>query len=856
LTVSTTDSVIEYVSGGPAFPIPYRFLQNSDIQAVLVKQDGASETLVLGSQYTLVGAGTQSGGTLTSTYAAGYLATPGAVLTISRDMSATQPTDLRNQGRFLAETHETVFDRLTMLVQQGFSILRRALLRPIGKNYYDAEGRLIKNLADGADAADVVNIRTLRSYVDAAIAGVIGGYGYFVQFGIGAIFRTFQDKMREPLPTLEDFGGKGDYDTDNLGALAKLLASGAKGMNLNRGMYRFSNGISLPTGFTIRGVGAPTLGFGTLDDKQWLRNGYKHLMPGSSLIFSGTGTASYPMPQRIDEFATVRPCVRLGQGGIGSVGTKWSGFAIIQDMICRTDDGSTFTKPAEDQRADYEMAVLLDDVARTEMIDVVRFGYFPKAGTTISSVSGNDDPDYNTFWGGSTMGKHGIALLGSNNGPATHGLSGTRCFGMGIYTLDHHSRANMSTAELIDYYAPANNWDCIYIDGDVDASSAEINGHEFHGCEIRQRSNHGIRLDHASNVKFYGGVYEFTPYGITNSDVPTFIGSTNVKRGVIFDGLRNNYLSTIFNSNFVGLIPVPVMVSGDPLNGRMGVFGKNPAGGYSGVILGSDGNIGDAAIQLTDDANNGSSGWRMNIDISDPTQPLQWKFNSVIKSALSDLGVHSVVAPAGSDATILASSNGGSNVWAQRAQVSSSGQWQFRYGGSGSTPVLQVLTNGTLTPGTTGVPDLATASLRYKDCYLVNAPNVSSDENLKQDIGEIPASWLEAARNIRPVRYKMRSAVAEKAARGEVARWHIGVIAQQVVQAFADQGIDAFEIGIVGRDTWEDHYDDVYAEIMDDDGTGTGQFAPTGERVLTRAAGEELNVRYEELLSLMEAARL
>jgi len=45
LTVSTTDSVVEYVSGGPAYPISYRFLQNADIQAVLVKQDGTSETL-------------------------------------------------------------------------------------------------------------------------------------------------------------------------------------------------------------------------------------------------------------------------------------------------------------------------------------------------------------------------------------------------------------------------------------------------------------------------------------------------------------------------------------------------------------------------------------------------------------------------------------------------------------------------------------------------------------------------------------------------------------------------------------------------------------------------------------------
>lgn len=174
MTVSTTDSVIEYVSGGPAFPIPYRFLQDSDIQAVLVKQDGTSETLVLGTQYTLVGAGSQSGGTLTSAYAAGFLATAGASLTISRVMAATQPTDLRNQGRFLAETHETVFDRLTMLIQQGFSILGRALLRPIGKNYYDAEGRRIANAADPTEAQDVATMGWAGRFIADLVSAIQG----------------------------------------------------------------------------------------------------------------------------------------------------------------------------------------------------------------------------------------------------------------------------------------------------------------------------------------------------------------------------------------------------------------------------------------------------------------------------------------------------------------------------------------------------------------------------------------------------------------------------------------------------------------------------------------------------------
>lgn len=173
LTVSTTDSVETFSSGGPNFPIPYRFLQNSDIEAVLTKQDGTTETLT-GAQYTLTGAGAQRGGTLTSTYAAGVLAAPGATLTVSRVMVAVQPTDLRNQGRFLAETHENVFDRLTMLIQQGFAWTRRALLRPIGKDYYDAEGRRIANVGDPVLQGDAVNKLSMEQYVASVIASGSG----------------------------------------------------------------------------------------------------------------------------------------------------------------------------------------------------------------------------------------------------------------------------------------------------------------------------------------------------------------------------------------------------------------------------------------------------------------------------------------------------------------------------------------------------------------------------------------------------------------------------------------------------------------------------------------------------------
>lgn len=76
---------------------------------------------------------------------------------VSREMDACQQTSLRNQGKFLAETHEDVFDKLTMLVKQGFAKISRALLRPLGKSNYDAQGRNMSNVAAPVLPADAEN---------------------------------------------------------------------------------------------------------------------------------------------------------------------------------------------------------------------------------------------------------------------------------------------------------------------------------------------------------------------------------------------------------------------------------------------------------------------------------------------------------------------------------------------------------------------------------------------------------------------------------------------------------------------------------------------------------------------------
>ena len=94
-----------------------------------------------------------------------------------------------------------------------------------------------------------------------------------------------------------------------------------------------------------------------------------------------------------------------------------------------------------------------------------------------------------------------------------------------------------------------------------------------------------------------------------------------------------------------------------------------------------------------------------------------------------------------------------------------------------------------------------TTTHRWKAVYAVNGTIQTSDENLKEEIGEIPEAVFKAWENVKFVQYKFKDAVKEK---GEKARFHIGLIAQRIIAAFTAEGLDATEYGLVCRDALKD----------------------------------------------------
>jgi len=126
MTVSSTTSRADYTGNGSttAFTVPFYFLDNSHVTVYsTVIATGATTTLVLGTDYTLAGAGVSTGGTVTTTVAP----TTSQKLSILRSVPQTQLIHYVPNDPFPAATHEQALDQLTMEVQQVNETLARSI---------------------------------------------------------------------------------------------------------------------------------------------------------------------------------------------------------------------------------------------------------------------------------------------------------------------------------------------------------------------------------------------------------------------------------------------------------------------------------------------------------------------------------------------------------------------------------------------------------------------------------------------------------------------------------------------------------------------------------------------------------
>lgn len=289
MTVSSETAKVTYNGDGStsSFSVTFYFLNTSDVKVIHRDANGNETTWTEGSQYTLTGAGAQSGGTVAvSTDPTDYTPASGETLTIKRDLDLTQETDYPEGGQFPASAHEDALDRSAMRDQQlkeevdrkiGFSETSTAspgdfpdpvsAIRLIG---YNAGNRFTLFETVDLDLTDTVVssfIATLMDNADAAAARATLGLGSAAVRTVGTTDASLPTNAN--LKGTSRTFGKGQLGrSHNLGNLNSATALRLANGNLQHGTMTGSFTLTAPDDndqgwmeleLTVDGTGGHTL---------------------------------------------------------------------------------------------------------------------------------------------------------------------------------------------------------------------------------------------------------------------------------------------------------------------------------------------------------------------------------------------------------------------------------------------------------------------------------------------------------------------------------------------------------------------------------------------------------------------
>jgi hypothetical protein len=165
--------------------------------------------------------------------------------------------------------------------------------------------------------------------------------------------------------------------------------------------------------------------------------------------------------------------------------------------------------------------------------------------------------------------------------------------------------------------------------------------------------------------------------------------------------------------------------------------------------------------------------------------------------------------------------------------IGSPGASQFQVSSAGSTALLVVDGTVSTRPGADNSYNLGTAAYRWATVFAGTGAINTSDERQKQDIRNLSTAETAVAARLKSLvkAYRFKDAVAIK---GDAARIHVGVIAQDVMAAFEAEGLSPMDYGILCYDEWVDEFDE--------DGN-----------IITKA-GNAYGVRYDELWAFIISA--
>lgn len=242
MTVSSTTRSVEYTGNGvtTVFPVTFSFQENSHL-VVTQTVGGITSTLVLGTHYSLTGAGAGSGScTMVTAPAAGV------VLRIKRQVPRLQTTDFRSQGSYSPRAHEDALDRGVMLAQE-----------------LSAADTDLQAAITAGDAAERAALAAEAAALRAEFAGdpdaVVLDTRTVVSTG-STTARSLKDRFAE-FANVKDFGAVGDGIADDTAAIQAAIdyvaysaATKKKGVYIPDGTYKTTNTIHMRYGTDLGSI--------------------------------------------------------------------------------------------------------------------------------------------------------------------------------------------------------------------------------------------------------------------------------------------------------------------------------------------------------------------------------------------------------------------------------------------------------------------------------------------------------------------------------------------------------------------------------------------------------------------------
>ena len=173
-------------------------------------------------------------------------------------------------------------------------------------------------------------------------------------------------------------------------------------------------------------------------------------------------------------------------------------------------------------------------------------------------------------------------------------------------------------------------------------------------------------------------------------------------------------------------------------------------------------------------------------------------------------------------------------------------------------------------PWNNGECNLGLSYRRFDVVYAATGSINTSDQTQKQDIESLTATEMLVGKRLSALfkTFRWKNRVAEK---GDSARTHTGIMAQDVQTAFTAEGLDASNYALFCSDTWWEHDVEVpaveaVAEETDEDGnvtteaveavdayTRTDEYKTEDEAPEGAISKTLLGIRYPELLSFVAA---